>query len=380
MEFTYEKLENLFYDINEIIDYIEGTKNSEKRFRLFLSNGDKINYNIPNNSIAHLLGIDTNYLMSTGLFSSKTSFDLLKEMCNNAFKLNKCRIQGQIDYKQLFSKYILSKVESFKENIKVNIFQTEFICKYNSEITYCTSEKNEKYDYIIVRKYQDGKIGLLGIVRKGNYYVPMSNQIFENYETAEDSLNDLIRNQEITLISGINITNADVCNDYNKTYNLYTDSKLEKLRNMKFYKNQFNTIIDVSQDSEYFMQMANENYSNMNEDKDLIDKIVDSIKNGQLIDIEIFRNTNLIKIIESFNDFICNNSMSADSSVSVTYSTLIKDLNFLKEKVSELETVNNTLQGKNQVLENRNTELNFENDELKEKQEKIYEILKPRTN
>lgn len=378
MEFKLYELESLFYDIEDIVDYFERSKYSDRRYKLYLSNGEYINYSIPENCIAHLLGINTPYLMATGLFKSKSSFELLKELCDNPYKLHKAEQEGKISYKTLFSEFVINKVASFKENTKVNIFETQFICKYNSQIAYCTNNKNEKYDYVIVRNYKDGKIGILAIVNNSGYFVPMSNQIFDNYESAKNVLDDLIRNQEITLISGIHITNADPCDGYKQIFYLPIDAKLEKTANLRLYKNNFNCIIDTTQELQYFMNKTNEGINNHYDDNDLIDKIVESIKKGELINIEIFRNTKLIKIIESFNDYLCNNQIGNSNSIEETYSTIKKNLEVLKQEFSKLETKHNILEEQNKNLIEINNELNSENEQLKETQNKIYEMIKPR--
>lgn len=378
MKLNRSQLEALFYDIEDILDYFERSKYSDRRYKLYLSNGDYINYSIPDNCIAHLLGINTPYLIATGIFKSKISFELLKELCNNTYKLHKSEQEGLISYNSLFSEFIIDKVASFKENTKINIFETEFICKYNSQIAYCTNNKNEKYDYIIVRKYKDGKIGILGIVNNNGYFVPMSNQIFQNYENAKKDLDDLIRNQEVTLISGIQITNANPNENYRQNFSLPIDVKLEKTSNLRVYKNNFNCIIDTSQELRYFMNKTNEGINNHYDDNDLIDKIVESIKKGELINVEIFRNTKLINVIESFNDYLCNNQRNTNSSVSETYSMIKKNLEVLKQEFSKLETKHNNLEEQNQMLIEKNTELSVENEQLKETQNKIYEMIKPR--
>ena len=89
MNFNLSELENLFEEMNEIINYFEMSQYQNRRYRIFLGNGDRINYSIPNDSIAHLLGVNTNYLISTGRFNSTNSFDLLKEMVVNPYRINK---------------------------------------------------------------------------------------------------------------------------------------------------------------------------------------------------------------------------------------------------------------------------------------------------
>ena len=121
MNYNLGQLEKMFEDIKEIINFIDLSQYQNRRHRIFLGNDDKFNFSIPNDSIAHLLGINTNYLSSTGRFNSTYSFDLLKEMCDNPFRINQLYNEGIIKYEYLFSPFILNKIEGFRENIKINI-------------------------------------------------------------------------------------------------------------------------------------------------------------------------------------------------------------------------------------------------------------------
>jgi hypothetical protein len=54
-------------------------------------------------------------------------------MCDNPWKLHKANIDGIIKYDYLFKEQILDKVRVFKENLKMNVFQTEFVCEYKKD-------------------------------------------------------------------------------------------------------------------------------------------------------------------------------------------------------------------------------------------------------
>lgn len=129
MKFNLGELETLFCSINDIIDYIENTKYENRRYKLYLSNGEYLNFSIPNNTIPHLLGVNTTYLSSTNIFKTTNSFELLKELIENPYKIYSLERNGIIKYDNLFSQYIIDKVNSFMENIRINIQNVEFICK-----------------------------------------------------------------------------------------------------------------------------------------------------------------------------------------------------------------------------------------------------------
>lgn len=374
MEIKLTELERLFEEIKEIINYIEMSRYKDRVHRIYLSNGDKLNYKVPNESIAHLLGINTTYLYSTGRYKNSNSFDLLKEMSTDFYKIYKMNNEGIISYDNLFSKYIYEKIKSFKENIKINVDETLLVCKYDSSRAYLHNELAEKYDYIIVKKYENEKIGILCIKEKNNEYVPMSNQIFNSFEEAKETLKKYLMNQEVALMTADNVFNN--FDDYEKKYYIRLDNKLKKLRELRRYKEIFKFCLDLSGDYEYSVGKLKENRNNFFEDKDLIDVIVEAIKNGNLIDTEIFRDTNLSKVIEAFNDHICSTQISQNSLVKESYSQMKNNLESFKTQLLQAQDEIETLTVENNQLKESNKILSAENKSNKENLNKIYEIAK----
>ena len=374
MKINLGDLERLFEEIQEIINFIELSQYQNRRYRLYTaSTNNNINYSVPNDTIAHLLGIDTNYLMSTGIFKSTYSFDLLKEMCENAYRINKLYNEGIINYDQLFSPFIYNKIEGFRENIKMNANETELICKYNPERTYISDVVTEKYDYIMVKKYQNGKIGILGLVKKHNYYVPMSNQLFDSFEDAEETLRKYLKNQEITILTGINAFNT--FSEYDKTVSLYPDEKEIKVENALKYVDAFDCTLDVTKEVKFLLQNAKKSRINHFEDSDLINIIVNSIKSKKLIDVELFRDTNLSKIIEAFNDHLCETQMSTNTSVELSYSDMKKELLELREIAKKFKEENDELVKNNLELNEKVTTLDDKLNRYVDAEEKILEIV-----
>ena len=236
MEFNLGKLEEIFYNIQDIIEYFEQIKCDRNKNIIFLGNGERLNLQIPKECIAHLLGINTNYLTSLGYFKNTNSYYLLKELSENAYTINNMHNKGIIDYDKLFSPFVEEKIKSFKDNIKINIFETELVVKYNIERTYGVTERQEKCDYIIVKK-SNNNWNVLQLIKNTysssfDYFVPMSNQVFEDYGEMIEYLKPVVKNQEITLLSGVLLKN-----DYSqKNYTLTVDNFITKIKNIQKYK------------------------------------------------------------------------------------------------------------------------------------------------
>ena len=97
-----------------------------------------------------------------------------------------------------------------------------------------------------------------------------------------------------------------------------------------------------------------------------------------LIDTNVFRDTNLSKIIESFNDYLCESQIGQNNSIEQTYSQMKKDLKELQAKLLESNNKIVELTEKNDSLNKAVSELEIENTEYKETEQKILELLKPR--
>ena len=177
-------------------------------------------------------------------------------------------------------------------------------------------------------------------------------------------------------MTGVNYFNIE--SDYDRTFNLTLDTKISKIKEIKIYRELFKCILDLSGDYQYSISRLRENRTNHFEDNDLIDIIVNSIKEGKLINTNIFRDTNLSKIIESFNDYLCESQIGEKSSIIETYSQMKKDLEKLREELLQANSKVEELDSQNKSLQETVTSLEEQNKEYKETEEKILALLKPR--
>ena len=117
MNYNLGQLEELFEQIKELLDYAEEKRLTNKNCFMFLANlpqGEKLEYELTKESLPHLLGINTTYLVSTSLFSSKNSYYATLEMLEDPYKVHNAAKAGIISYDKLFSKHINKKIRCFK--------------------------------------------------------------------------------------------------------------------------------------------------------------------------------------------------------------------------------------------------------------------------
>lgn len=373
MEFNLGKLEEIFYNIQDIIEYFEQIKCDKNKNIIFLGNGERLNLQIPKECIAHLLGINTNYLTSLGYFKNTNSYYLLKELSENAYTINNMHNKGIIDYDKLFSPFVEEKIKSFKDNIKINIFETELVVKYNIERTYGVTERQEKCDYIIVKK-SNNNWNVLQLIKNTysssfDYFIPMSNQVFEDYGEMIEYLKPVVKNQEITLLSGVLLKN-----DYSqKNYTLTVDNFITKIKNIQKYKEIFDCSIDVNNIFEFSLNETKKHTSIIWETKNLITQIVEYINKGKIIDIDVPKDSDLTTLIDAFNNFIY--SKNSSNTEELSYTILKAELDELRKKTITLQSQIDSLLVANETLRDENETLKSENDDFKDTNEKILTLL-----
>ncbi len=355
---------------NNVETYNRNSRYKDK-FSLTFANGDNIKIYVPNSSVPHLLGVNTNYLMSSGLYREKSSYELLNKMCEDRYRLYRYINDNIIDEKQLFSEHIEKKNSAFIQNLKINIFNMIFACPYDSSRSYTTGKETYKFDYILVNKpaYEEKGIFMLGLaanidkVNKSKIYVPMSNQYFESIEEAEERFGLIFNNQKLTIPTMLTSTST---NNTSKFF-LHGDQKLAKARETQQIADKCFATLDVSEDYRWLLKKY---YDSMNSggyvQKDYATIITNCITTGKIItpqmfDLQSFAGVNefLLGIINAHNDFISHDSTVAINDPSVpTYTDL-------KKEVEELTTTRDALISANKELVSTNDILAKENEGLK---------------
>lgn len=375
MKFNLGELESLFCDIQDIIDYIEQSNFEGRKFTLFLSNGDKFNYKLNRNHVPHLLGINTDALVASGLFGKQSSFNVLKDFVSNSYKIFNLNSQGVIKYENIFSEYILDKIKVFKNNITPNVYDTEFVCKYESSRGYGITDKNAKYDYIIVKKTKDDDgYAILCLVNNNGIYAAMSSMLFENKEKMQDYLNDYVKNQEITVLSGVN--SMGDFGEYMRNYSLKPELIIPKLKNLLDYKKQFNCISDTTGGYIYSLEETVKHKDKHIDSNSLLYELKDLISNGKIVDRSKFMNTNLIELVDAYNDYICNKNINSND-ISISYSEICNERDMLKNENYSLNNRVDTLLKELNDCREQLLVIKEENNKYKTNEEEIIKILRP---
>lgn len=372
MNLTYSELEELVQKIGFILNKFEGNKEknqSEYRYKLFLANGEAINFSVPTNTLAHILGVKTEYLIAAGIYNNKSSIEVLKSFCKDYYSIY-TKVQNKVlSWDKIFSKHVKEKINNALSNLFISEYETDLVCKYESKKSIENGQNNQKFDYVIIKKFND-KIGVLCLVKNESYYVPMSNRIYNNLEEAEEFFNEILTNQTITILNGQQITNYYT--DYLKTSNLNLNAKLDKITNLKFYKEKFNAVIDITGDYEYSINLLASRREQHHDNIGYIELIANSIRNGNIIKANELEENNLIQIANAFNDFLCSDSKGNSE---LSYSEVVNELKAIKEELLKLKKEKAEVDSDLKISNELNEELKRENTELIEQKNQIIKIL-----
>lgn len=336
-----EKIEKL----TNAVQRFERMNFNQNKYVFYLANGDIINFRIPNNSIAHLLGVNIDYLRLAGRFKpNMNTYDCLMDFLEDSFQYSSlCNHEVKMSYDQMFSKYIDQKLECFETNLRIRTDEVLFIIKYDNEKTYQVEKMPDVVDYYIVRKCKDNNYYVLGLVKSDindRIYTPATSRKYDDEESFNEFVSRIAKKQELTYMHLLQVTNP--INGYENKASLYVDNKITALSNVINYSKKFDATTGVASDFLFSINKSKTSYSNRVDDLNLIRFLSDSLKSGNVLDSgtisEIVANASIneeIKdLIDTCNNLICSHD-SSNSGAIANYSEVCEENNKLKQELLE---------------------------------------------
>ena len=357
--------------IKDLIDWYENKHFDKTSIRLFLASGESFKYYVTKDSIAHMLGIKTDYLSTCGMFNTTKSYELIKELINNEHRISSRILNNEIKLSDIFNKHIDKKIEIFKSNISINLENTLFVCKYDRNKAILCGEQPRNCDYIIVKEMEDGKIQELDIVKSGYIIKPVSSRMYENEQEAKEKFEQLLKYQDISILTSI-IINSDYYVEGKKLH-LKEKDRLFKLQQIENMRIKYNFEIDVVDDCEFYYKKVMNGKNIGRNNYDIISHIINCVLDGKIIDnakleISIGELTPQQKdLIDTLNDRIImgvNNPENEES-----YSKL-------QNQVSTLKKARKILIEENENLKRNLEETTYKINELKVNNEKANQLIK----
>ena len=214
----------------------------------------------------------------------------------------------------------------------------------------------DQYDYIIVKKLFADRYGAICLVKNTFDYAPMSNQIFETQEELSQFLKDNITNQEVTILNAMNFKRNDVSQDTMIKLPLPLFAK--KLKELKKVKQDFSCIVDTSNALIYHLNKYIESINALNNETRTVDKVCSNMSKGKLLDSSDIKSSNIKRIIDSFNEFLCNKDNINTENNTEHYQQVKDELKEKKERIIELEKEIQELKEQNNKYKDENCSIN----------------------
>lgn len=298
--FSEDDVRKIFDLLRDCVEYYD--KNfyySETRI-IFLANGESFKFEIPRYNIPHMLGVDTNYLRSTGNYTSTDSYSILKEFLQKGSHnfYSKCA-SGYMNISSVFSEHLSQKIKVFRKNLSLNMFDSQLVCKIARDRGYFLGKDYEDANTIIVQECDLGYCVLEVKTEKGKAYA-ISSRLYETEEEFLDFCNEKMTGQNLTYI-----TCMKRILDYegSKFYNLFNPEKIKRLNLLKQYAKTLDATIDVSGDYSFCLEKYGDEYERSKNIEATNEQIL--YDKNKALESELLRvKSELASLRESYNDLI----------------------------------------------------------------------------
>lgn len=359
------------YNFYEKDNFEHKTDLSKKSYLMFLSNGDRIRVKIPKTSIPHLLGINTEYLKSTGLYKGMNSYEIMLDFIKNSNEAFQKHESGIINLDKILSPYINKKLDSLIENLNINTNCCEMICKYDRGKTYGYSADFDDMSYLILQKKNEKYYVLKLAMSEDGTCFPMSNQVFNSYEECKENLSSYLIYQELTLLNNLWVY-------YNNStvgkFSILEWDRKQKLEKLKKLSEDFECTPNIIADFIYSLKIRDDKRQGNIRTSNIIEILCDCIKNKKVFDISLTNvdQEDILKIIETYNDSLFSEITTSTDNL---YSDLQNENISLKKEIERLRLENKSL---SETVNYRDEELNevkTQNNELREDINKVKGIF-----
>lgn len=344
---------------------------SKKSYLMFLSNGERIKIKIPKSSIPHLLGINTEYLKSTGLYKGMNSYEIMLDFIKNSNEVFQKHESGIINLDKILSPYINKKLDSLIENLNINTNCCEMICKYDRGKTYGYSADFDDMSYLILQKKNEKYYVLKLAMAEDGTCFPMSNQVFNSYEECKENLSSYLIYQELTLLNNLWVY-------YNNStigkFSILEWERRERLEKLKKLSEDFECTPNIIADFIFSLKIRDDKRQGNIRTSNIIEKLCDCIKNKKVFDMDLtnVEQEYILKIIETYNDSLFSEiTASTDNS----YSDLQTKNKNLEKEVERLRLENKSLSDTVNYRDEELNEIKTQNNELREDINKVKGIF-----
>lgn len=291
-----EQYNELIRMIDKAINLYKNTPLKFNEYKLYLSNGETLEFKFEQHQIAHLLGVNPAVLK--GYISSTNSFESLEELVDNSSHIYHLIQMGIIDSGQLFSPFIKEKLDTFELLFSLCLKNISFVCKHDQAIS-CLNGVKHRYKglyYIMIESEEKSVfLGIRPDERNQNKLIPVTSIPIGNDERGNEVFSHIISNQEIMLVNSLQLKNID-----RKEFMSYSE-KLDVVHYLNKLVIMFHAKLLLISDFEYILRQC---LGYMEKDKQynrVVSLLIESMKTGRKVTFES-GNNNIKELINVHNE------------------------------------------------------------------------------
>lgn len=377
-----EKITKIKYDeiienIKRCLNFYENVGFVNNKYSLKLANGEIINIKFLMNNIPHLLGVNIDYLKTTTKFKpSNNAYENLKYFVDENYMFYRMMNEGKIKANLMFSKNIEKKLEYFIDNIRVRTDDMICIIKYDSEKTYQQTEVSDICDYYIVRKTQEGKNLVLGLIKndqsKYPLCFPVTSRCYDSDEELDKFLTRVAKKQELTYVNILTIDNPkQIPLPYHQKFIPKLEEKTKTLDIMTGLSQKYDSTISVGYALQFEINKAINEKNQQKMNMQILKEFRNYILSGNIFDNDIIEqlygevtvDSVTQDVINAYNDVLVSGQLNTNNDDDNTYTEITNKNKELKEELEEtkrlLEESKQTIEGQKEYIKKLEEENNI---------------------
>ncbi len=372
------KYNEIIERLRDLVDFYQRSNFSYNRKNLYLGNGEVLSVRYPKGRIAHLLGVDLEYLKGSNRFrKGMDTYECLIYFLDNAYMFGNLVQEGTLCFDRMFSKNIEGKLKSFKENLLIRNTDLVAVVKYDSKRAYQGECVMDGSDHYIIRQknFSYYVLGLVQDEQNPTIYLPVTSRKYDDYTEFETFMTRIAYKQELTYI--YNISTSNPINGFNQNFYLYQESRMKQLDRILKLSQKYSASAGVAADYLNFLKRTKTAQQSNNMNIEILKSLVSAIRGKKVLNIstEEFDNfmiqEEVMELISQYNDMICSGISNNEQALS-SYSELVTKNQSLTEKYRKLKEELRTSQEEQKRLVQSNSQLQEQND-LYQQQLAIYQ-------
>ena len=353
------------YQFEQIITKLEEAvklyKNTDYRYnenKIYLSNGQVLEFEFKPQNIPHLLGIDIVNLRNSKILIATKPLDMLEELIDRYTAIYQKFVRGEIAYFDIFSPYIKEKIDSFETILKCSINDIYFVSEYSLPRAYLNGERNN-YGCQYYIAFDDGKreISFLGLKKDEDeyYYSPSSIISSSDEKTSDKLLSDLISNQRIMLVNCVGRKNVD-------SYAYLTNAdKLAIVQSLSNLANKFDSHLILNNDFIYNLKKLMLIYEKDLNYQSFISQLILAISKGKRYKSDCSFDQSCSELVEVYNN-------SIKKTVNTSTQTDVEELKKLR---AELLAAQQKLQEQEKLIAEKDKKISEQESQIESQQEQL---------